>query len=207
MLERSFVVRPAEHRDESAIADLVVEGFLDKFRPVFGRQIDQSVKIMEKWVRLEHSLGGVSSLVVEGPEPMGIIASVGVRTGGSDDAALTRGLWRVLRRHLGYARAFWAATLLSYPRYAATSYEAYVERLVVAHEHRHQGMARALLEEAESLSSEFDKETVGLHVSGDNLPALKLYEAYGYKEISRQRSLLTSYFLGIEDWLYLQKEL
>jgi len=48
---------------------------------------------------------------------------------------------------------------------------------------------------------------VGLHVSGDNLPALKLYEAYGYKEISRQRSLLTSYFLGIEDWLYLQKEL
>ena len=207
MLERSFIVRSAEPQDETAIANLVVEGFLDKFRPVFGRRIDQSVKIMEKWVRLEHSLGGVSSLVVEGPATTGIMASIGVRTGGSDDDALTRGLWKVLRRNLGFARAFWAATLLSHPHYAATSYEAYVERLVVAHEHRQQGMARALLDAAESLSREFGKETMGLHVSGENLPALKLYEAYGYEESSHQRSLLTSYFLGIRDWLYLQKEL
>jgi len=207
MPENTFVVRPAEPRDEAVIADLVVEGFLDKFRPIFGRRIDQSVKIMERWVRLEHSLGGVSSLVVEGHAPTEIIASIGVRLGDSDDAVLTRGLWKVLRRNLGYARAFWVATLLSYPRYAATSYEAYVERLVVAHEHRHQGMARALLAAAESLSREYDKEIVGLHVSDDNLPALRLYESCGYEESSRQRSLLTRYFLGIQNWLYLQKEL
>jgi ribosomal protein S18 acetylase RimI-like enzyme len=48
---------------------------------------------------------------------------------------------------------------------------------------------------------------MGLHVSGSNLPALKLYEACGYQEISRQRSLFTGYFLGIWDWLYLQKKL
>ena len=35
-------------------------------------------------------------------------------------------------------------------------------------------------------------------------PALKLYEAYGYEETSRQQLLLTGYFLGIRDWLYLQ---
>lgn len=207
MLENAFVVRPAEPRDEAVIADLVVEGFLDKFRPIFGRRIDRSVKIMEKWVNLEHTLGGVSSLVVEGHASTQILASIGVRLGDSDDSALTRGLWKVLRRNLGYARAFWAATLLCYPHYTAISYEAYIERLVVTHEHRHQGMARALLEAAESLSREFDKETVGLHVSDDNLPALRLYEACGYKESSRQRSLLTSYFLGIREWLYLQKEL
>jgi GNAT superfamily N-acetyltransferase len=205
--EKLFIVRPAEPQDNAVIAGLVVEGFLDKFRPIFGRGMDRSVKVMERWVRLEHTLGGVSSLVVEGPAPVGITASVGVRVGRSDDDALARGLWKTLRRDLGYMRAFWAATLLSYPRYAATSYEAYIERLVVTAEHRRQGMARALLDAAESLAHDSGKEIVGLHVSGDNLPALKLYEAYGYEESSRQRSLLTAYFLDIRDWLYLQKVL
>jgi GNAT superfamily N-acetyltransferase len=205
--EKLFIVRPAEPRDNPVIAGLVVEGFVDKFRPIFGRRMDRSVRIMERWVRLEHSLGGVSSLVVEGHDPSEITASIGVRVEGSDDDALVRGLWRALRRDLGYARAFWAATLLSYPHYTATSYEAYIERLVVAPEHRHQGMARALLNAAESLARDSGKETVGLHVSGGNLPALKLYEAYGYEESSRQNSLLTGYFLGIRNWLYLRKTL
>ena len=207
MQEKLFIVRPAEPRDNPAIAGLVAEGFLDKFRPIFGHSMDRSVRIMERWVRLEHTLGGVSSLVVEGPNLEEVTASIGVRVGGSDDDALARGLWKVLRRDLGYARAFWAATLLSYPRYAANPYEAYIERLVVTPEHRHRGMARALLNAAESLARDSGKETVGLHVSGGNLPALKLYEAYGYEESSRQRSLLTGYFLGIRDWLYLQKKL
>ena len=207
MREKLYTVRPAEPRDNSIIADLVVEGFLDKFRPVFGGRMDQSVKIMERWVRLEHTLGGVSSLVVEGPSPAGVTASIGVRTGSSDDNALARGLWKALRRDLGYLRAFWAATLLSYPRYNATPYEAYVERLVVTAEHRQQGMAWALLDAAESLARDHGKETVGLHVSGGNIPALRLYEAHGYKESSRQRSLLTGYFLDIRDWLYLRKTL
>lgn len=68
-------------------------------------------------------------------------------------------------------------------------------------------MARALLEEAESLARESGKETIGLHVSGRNLPALKLYESYGYEEKSRQQSLLTGYFLGVREWLYLQRAL
>src|SRR5215210_1292640 len=146
MTENLFVVRAAESRDDEAVAKLVVEGFLDKFRPVFGSRMDRSVKIMERWVRLEHSLGGVSSLVIEVPNPAEISASVGIRIGRSDDDALVRGLWKVLRRHLGFVRASWAATLLSYPRYAATSSEAYVERLVVSHKYRNQGMAHALLD-------------------------------------------------------------
>jgi GNAT superfamily N-acetyltransferase len=185
----------------------VVEGFVDKFRPVFGRRMDRSVKIMEKWVNLEHSLGGVRSLVVEGSDPADIAASVGIRIGSSEEDALARGLWKALRRNLGFARACWAATLLSYPRYAATASEAYVERLVVTHEHRHQGMAQALLDAAEAVARESGKTSVGLHVSDGNLPALKLYESYGYEERSRQRSLLTGYFLGIREWLYLRKEL
>src|SRR4028118_1464951 len=168
MAENDRIVRTAESRDDAAIARLVVEGFLDKFRPVFGKRMDRSVKIMEKWVRLEHDLGGVSSLVIEGPVPGEIPASVGVRIGRSEDEALARGLWKALRRHLGLVRAGWAATLLSYPRYVANSSEAYVERLVVSREHRKRGMARALLEAAEALARESGKETVGLHVTGGN---------------------------------------
>ena len=207
MPDKPFIVRPAKPQEDSVIASLVVEGFLDKFRPIFGRRMDQSIKIMEKWVRMEHSLGGVSSLVVEGPTTSEITASVGIRIRDSDADALARGFWKALRQDLGFIHASWTTLLLSYPHYTGTSSEAYVERLVVTREHRHQGIARALLEAAESLSRESGKDTVGLHVSGSNLPALKLYEAYGYQEISRQRSLLTSYFLGIRDWLYLQKKL
>ena len=207
MQENTFVVRPAEHRDEAPIADLVVEGFLDKFRPIFGRQMERSTKIMEKWVQMEHALGGVRSLVIEGAAPVEIVASVGVRTGSSDDEALAREIWETLRLNLGFFHASWAASLLSYPRYAASYSEAYIERLVVASEYRRQGVAHAMLDAAETLARESGKRTVGLHVSGSNFPALKLYEACGYEEVSRQRSLLTGYFLGTREWLYLQKEL
>ena len=207
MFEESYTVRKAEDRDETEIAGLVVEGFLDKFRPIFGRGMDRSVWIMEKWVRLEHSIGGVQSLVVEVSATGEIAASVGVRVGESDDNALSGGLWEALERSLGFLRASWAATLLSYPRYAASSHEAYVERLVVSPAHRNLGMARALLDASEDLARETGKTTVGLHVSTNNIPALRLYESYGYEEISEQRSLITGYFLGIRSWLYLRKEL
>jgi ribosomal protein S18 acetylase RimI-like enzyme len=207
MPDKPFIVRPAKPQEDQVIAGLVVEGFLDKFRPIFGRRMDQSIKIMESWVRMEHSLGGVSSLVVEGPTSSEITASVGVRIRDSETEALARGFWKALRHDLGFIHASWTTILLSYPHYTATSSEAYVERLVVTREHRRQGIARALLEAVESLSRESGKDAMGLHVSGSNLPALKLYEAYGYQEISRQRSLLTGYFLGIRDWLYLQKKL
>jgi ribosomal protein S18 acetylase RimI-like enzyme len=68
-------------------------------------------------------------------------------------------------------------------------------------------MARRLLAAAEDLARDAGKATVGLHVSGNNLAALRLYEGEGYEEISRQRSFLTGHFLNIKDWLYLKKEL
>jgi ribosomal protein S18 acetylase RimI-like enzyme len=207
MLEKAYKVRHAHPEDDPEISGLVVEGFLEKFRPIFGRRMDRSLKIMEKWVGLEHQVGGVLTLVVEDRATLELAASVGVRTEPSDDEALARGLWETLQRNLGFLRASWAATLLSYPRYTAQPYEAYVERLVVAPGFRRRGMARALLDEAEALAREEGKETVGLHVSGSNLPALRLYENEGYSEVDRQRSMLTGQFLGIREWIYLRKVL
>ena len=207
MEAEQFTVRLAGPGEDPAIAALVVEGFIDKFRPVFGRRMDRSVKIMEKWIGLEHASGGVTSLVIEGYSAGEITGSVGVRTAASREDVLARGLWRNLERNLGLPRALWATTLLSYPRYATSSSEAYIERLVVSPDFRRQGMARRLLAAAEDLAREAGKATVGLHVGGTNLAALRLYEGEGYEEVSRQRSLLTGYFLNIRDWLYLKKEL
>ncbi len=207
MEAEQFTVRLAEPEEDPAIAALVVEGFLDKFRPIFGRRMDRSVRIMEKWVELEHASGGVTSLVIEGYTATELAGSVGVRTADSREDVLAHGLWRTLSRNLGFLHAVWATTLLSYPRYSSTSSEAYVERLVVAPAFRRHGMARRLLSAAEDFARDSGKKTVGLHVSASNLPALRLYEDEGYEEISRQRSYLTGYFLGIRDWLYLKKEL
>ena len=207
MEAEQFTVRLAGPDEDPAIAGLVVEGFLDKFRPVFGRRMDRSIRIMEKWIRLEHASGGVTSLVIEGYSTSDLAGSVGIRTADSREDVLARGLWRTMSRNLGFPRAVWATTLLSYPRYSATSSEAYIERLVVSPDFRRRGMARLLLAAAEDLAREYGKRTVGLHVSGNNLPALRLYEDEGYEEVSRQHSFLTGYFLNIKDWLYLKKEL
>ena len=207
MEAEQFTARIAGPDEDPAIAALVVEGFLDKFRPVFGRRMDRSVKIMEKWIRLEHASGGVISLVIEGYSASELAGSVGIRTAESREDILARGLWRTLSRNLGFTRAVWATTLLSYPRYSSTASEAYIERLVVSPDFRRQGMARRLLAAAEDIARDAGKKTVGLHVSGNNLPALRLYENEGYEEVSRQRSALTGYFLNIKDWLYLKKVL
>ena len=207
MEAEQFTVRLAGPEEDPAIAALVVEGFLDKFRPVFGRRMDRSVKIMEKWIRLEHASGGITSLVIEGFAAGEIAGSVGLRAADSREDVLARGLWRTLSRNLGFPRAVWATTLLSYPRYSPTSSEAYIERLVVSPDFRRQGMARRLLSAAEDLARDAGKQTVGLHVGGNNLAACRLYEGEGYQEVSRQRSLLTGHFLNIRDWLFLQKTL
>lgn len=207
MKAEQFTVRLATAGDDPAIAALVVDGFLDKFRPIFGSRVDRALRIMEKWVTLEHASGGVTSLVTEGYSTSEIAGSVGVRTAPSREDVLARGLWRALNRNLGLPRTLWATTLLSYPRYTYTATEAYVERLVVSPSFRRQGIARLLLTAAEDLARETGKESVGLHVSGSNLTALRLYEAEGYIEVGRQRSLLTGYFLDIRQWLYLRKEL
>lgn len=202
---QQFTVRPARSEDDPRIAALVVEGFVDKFRPVFGDRWELSVAIMEKWIGLEHSAGGVRSLVVESDGE--IMASVGIRMDEAEEEVVARGLWRTLRRALGVPRTLWATTLLSYPSYFSRSTEAYVERLVVTPDHRNRGMARSLLHSAESLARQAGKETIGLHVSGNNEAAIKLYTDESYTEVSRQRSFLTGYFLGIRNWLYMKKEL
>ncbi|ABG04081.1 GCN5-related N-acetyltransferase [Rubrobacter xylanophilus DSM 9941] len=201
-----FTVRAARPEEDAAIAALVIEGFIDKFRPIFRNGMDRSIRIMQRWIELEHEVGGVRSLVIEDPAGGGIAASVGIRLSEPREDLLSRRLWGVFRRNLGFFHTLWATTLLSYPRYTTSPEEAYVERLVVAPGFRRRGLARSLLDASERTASEARKRSVGLHVSCNNLPALLLYESAGYREVSRQRSLLTARFLGIRAWIYMRKE-
>src|SRR5215217_1439196 len=132
MEAEQFTVRLAGPEEDPAIAALVVEGFLDKFRPVFGRRMDRSVKIMEKWIRLEHASGGITSLVIEGFAAGEIAGSVGVRAADSREDVPAGGFGGPRARNLGSPRTPWPTTFPSSPRYTPTSSEAYIERLVVS---------------------------------------------------------------------------
>src|SRR5918993_5532957 len=138
--------------------------------------MDRSLKVMERWIRLEHTSGGVTSLVVEGYADGEVAGSIGVRTEISREDILARGLWRALTRNLGLPRAIWATTLLSYPTYSSIASEAYIERLVISPSFRRQGMARRLLSAGGGPPRGPGKKSRGPHVTGQNLGGLWAYQ-------------------------------
>src|SRR4028118_1111215 len=101
MKAEQFTVRLATAEDTPRISARVVDGFLDKFRPIFGSRVDRALRIMERWVVLEHASGGVTSLVTEGYSSSEIAGSVGVRTSPSREDRLSRGPTRARHRDLG----------------------------------------------------------------------------------------------------------
>lgn len=207
MTVEKYTIRQATPEDDAAIAALVVDGFMEAFKPAFGSRLDRAIPIMQEWVRLEHAAGGVKSLVMESAPERVIVASIGIRVKDSAEEILSRGLWRALHRNLGLIRSLWATTLLSHPSYFPKPTEAYIERLTVSPAYRRQGAARGLLAAAEELGRDHGKRAAALHVSCVNEPALRLYESEGYREVSRQRSWITSHFMGVREWVRLQKDL
>lgn len=207
MTVERHIIRPATPEDDAKIAALVVDGFMETFKPAFGSRLDRALPIMEEWIRLEHTAGGVKSLVMEGGPEREIAASIGIRVKSSAEEILSRGLWKALYKNLGLLRSMWATTLLSHPSYLPKPSEAYIERLTVSPAYRRQGAARRLLAAAEELGRDHSKQTAALHVSCMNEPALRLYESEGYLETSRQRSWITGHFMGVREWVRLQKDL
>ena len=64
--------------------------------------------------------------------------------------------------------------------------EAYIQTIEVAPDHRRQGIGSELLRLLEGSAQLAGTRSVWLHVDAENDPAIKLYEAHGYRRESRE---------------------
>lgn len=63
--------------------------------------------------------------------------------------------------------------------------EIWIYGLYVRKNKRNNGIAKSLLDEIFKFAKDNNKQTIKLYAYSDNLPAIKLYEQYGFKEIQK----------------------
>lgn len=78
-----------------------------------------------------------------------------------------------------------------------------INRIAVRKNKRNRGFARFLLQNAEKMWKENDVETVTLEVRASNIPAISLYEKYGFLKITVKKQ----YYEDGEDAIYMMKGL
>jgi ribosomal-protein-alanine N-acetyltransferase len=64
--------------------------------------------------------------------------------------------------------------------------EAYIQTIEVAPDHRRQGIGNELLRHLEDSAQAIGAHSIWLHVDAENEPAIKLYEAHGYRREGRE---------------------
>jgi ribosomal-protein-alanine N-acetyltransferase len=64
--------------------------------------------------------------------------------------------------------------------------EAYIQTIEVAPDHRRQGIGNELLRRLEYSAQSTGAHSIWLHVDAENEPAIKLYEAHGYRRERRE---------------------
>jgi ribosomal-protein-alanine N-acetyltransferase len=70
----------------------------------------------------------------------------------------------------------------------AAADEAEIITIAVGPDHRQQGLASKLLEEASAHMGRLGAARMFLEVAAQNLPARKLYEKYGFREVGRRKA-------------------
>ncbi|MEH0937436.1 ribosomal protein S18-alanine N-acetyltransferase [Micromonospora psammae] len=78
-------------------------------------------------------------------------------------------------------------TLLGYAGLAVQPDEAWVQNIAVRQDAQRRGVGRALLEELLAEAARRGARSVLLEVAADNVPAQKLYAAYGFEPIGVRR--------------------
>lgn len=198
-------VRPATRDDLEAIAEILVEGFADKFRAAFGRRMDCAHRIVFRTLSTEaegHRLGGLFVADYGGR----VVGTIALRRREDPEAPFwpaTAILFEELGL-LGGLRALFYLSLLDQP---CRRNEAYISDVAVAAPMRRQGIGTALLLKAEEVARGWGKHAVVLDVSARNEPAIRLYRHLGYRQERRRTALLAGLLLGEACWLRLRKEL
>ena len=201
---KGVIVRKLESGDIPRVAEILVEGFKDKFGPIFGPKIEKAPRIVAQDLAREERYRFEGMFVAE--EEGKVVGTLGLKShkdGLGDFLFALRLFWR----ELGWPqapRALLGFYLLATP---VAEDEAYIEYIAVAAGHRGRGLGRALLAKAEEWARQRGKRCLSLHVSATNTRARSLYERFGFVEKKTESLWLTEWLFGIRKWIYMVKPL
>ncbi|MBM3450591.1 MAG: GNAT family N-acetyltransferase [Armatimonadetes bacterium] len=190
-------VRPARQADRRTIGALVAIGFPDKFAPIFGRNGEQTARLLAELP---------SSGTVYVAEHGGVIAGTATLT--MSTSAPPPPLWPVLRRHLPFWRALRAfLLLLSMGAAGPASRTAMIEAVVVRPDARGAGVGRALMRTLLEDAERAGREEAALYVVEGNDAAIRLYESIGFAMRRRQAVGIYRGIFGARHLLYMTRRL
>ena len=174
------VVRPAVPADAPAIAVILSDALRAKYRPALGARALAGLAGM---VRDDLSSGSGGFLVAElDGETAGAVHLATAESRPGD------GFARRLTERVGLVTATRAMLVLSLLRPDPLAPdEGHIGELGVAEQARRRGVARALLDAVEQRAREAGKARLTLWVTGENAPAIALYEGPGFAAVRRRR--------------------
>jgi [ribosomal protein S18]-alanine N-acetyltransferase len=95
--------------------------------------------------------------------------------------------WGELASGHYYVAAFEGEEILGYAGLAVSGSEAWVNNIAVRREAQRRSIGRALLDELLARARQVGASAVLLEVAVDNIPAQRLYDAYGFEAIAVRR--------------------
>lgn len=201
--ELAVVVRSATVQDMPRVGDVLAQGFGDKFRIVFGRQVGCAPRVLAQieQIKLERGLSTVFVAEVNG-QVVGVIELAEHREQWADFWHQLRAMWR----EIGFLHTLRAVVglLLLYEEGPSDEDTAYVSQIAVDPAFRGCGIGRELLGRAEVWGRTQGQHNLALHVAATNR-ARHLYERFGFELEERSEEWLTERLFGIRAWLYMVK--
>jgi len=194
-------IRLAELSDAPRIGEILVEGFMNKFGPIFGRKVDRAPGIVARMMAREIRQDDVALFVAQVANR--VVGVLKLHTRQDTPGDILFGL-RLFLREVGpfYTVRAMIGLLLLHEEPAAD--EGYISEIAVAAAHRGQGIGWELLRQAERWALANDKTYLSLHVAETNR-ARVLYERFGFRAAGTVRPWLAERLFGIRSWIYMVK--
>jgi ribosomal protein S18 acetylase RimI-like enzyme len=194
-------IRPAGLSDTPQIGEILVEGFTNKFGPIFGRKVDRAPRIVAQMMAREVRQGDAALFVARATGRVVGVLQLHTRQETLSDVLF--GL-RIFLREVGplYTVRAIIGLLLLHEEPAAD--EGYISEIAVSATHRGQGIGWKLLRRAERWALATNKTYLSLHVAETNR-ARALYERFGFRAAGTVRPWLAERLFGIRSWIYMIK--